>query len=118
MKNDSRSAVVKARSALRPPPSSFALALLLALSTSACAADFNSCVKTLRGEAAAKGITAQTFDKAMAGIEPDKGVIDSMGNQPEFTTPIWDYLAALVDEQRITDGKAKLAEWATVLSGI
>ena len=118
MKNDSRSAVVKARSALRPPPSSFALALLLALSTSACAADFKACVKSLRSEAAAKGITAQTFDKAMAGIEPDKGVIDSMGNQPEFTTPIWDYLAALVDEQRVTDGKAKLAELAKVLAGV
>jgi lytic murein transglycosylase len=41
-----------------------------------------------------------------------------MDNQPEFTTPIWDYLAALVDEQRIAEGKAKLAEWATVLAGV
>jgi len=103
---------------LRLPTSAFFLALCVALSTTACAADFQSCVKALRGEAAAKGITAQTFDKAMAGVEPDSGVLDSMDNQPEFTTPIWDYLAALVDEQRIADGKAKLAEWAKVLAGI
>src|SRR5258706_13722266 len=98
---DPRSAVVKAKSAFRLPPSAFILALVVAGATSACAADFQSCVKALRGEAAAKGITAQTFDKAMAGVEPDPSVLDSMDNQPEFTTPIWDYLAALVDEQRI-----------------
>ncbi len=114
----SRSAKAGNGRAFRLPPSAFLLALLVALATNAQAQSFASCVKALRGEAAAKGITAQTFDKAMAGIEPDQGVIDSMGNQPEFTTPIWDYLAALVDEQRVTDGKAKLAEWATVLAGI
>jgi len=97
-----------------------ALVLLLAslCSPGAIAADFRSCVKALRGEAAAKGITAQTFDRAMAGVEPDRGVLDSMDNQPEFTTPIWDYLAALVDKQRIADGVAKLAEWAAVLADI
>ena len=93
-------------------------ALLVALATNAQAQSFTSCVKSLRSVAAAKGVTRQTFDKAMTGLEPDKGVIDSMDNQPEFTTPIWDYLAALVDEQRIADGKAKLTEWATVLAGI
>ncbi len=98
--------------------SAFLFALLVALATSAEAQSFSSCVRALRGEAMAQGITAQTFDKAMAGVEPDKGVIDSMGNQPEFTTPIWDYLAALVDEQRVADGKAKLTEWAAVLAEI
>jgi lytic murein transglycosylase len=41
-----------------------------------------------------------------------------MDHQPEFTTPIWDYLAGLVDEQRIADGRAKLAEWASVLADV
>jgi lytic murein transglycosylase len=94
------------------------LFLLAAAAPGVLAADFNSCVRSLRGEATAKGITAQTFDKAMAGIEPDPGVLDSMDNQPEFTTPIWDYLAGLVDEQRIADGTAKLAEWAAVLADV
>ena len=106
------------RPSFRLPTSAFLLALLVALATSAEAQDFKSCVRALRSEAAAKGITAQTFDKAMAGVEPDKGVLDSMDNQPEFTTPIWDYLAALVDEQRIADGRARLAEWAAVLADV
>jgi lytic murein transglycosylase len=113
-----RRAEVKNRSSFRFPPFAFLLPLLFACATSALAADFNSCVRSLRGEATAKGITAQTFDKAMAGIEPDPGVLDSMDNQPEFTTPIWDYLAGLVDEQRIADGTAKLAEWAAVLADV
>lgn len=82
------------------------------------AQDFGACVRALRGEATARGITRQTFDSAMNGIEPDPGVIDAMGNQPEFTTPVWDYLAGLVDEQRVADGRAKLAEWAAVLADV
>lgn len=94
------------------------LALFLAGVASASAADFKACVRALRSEAAAKGISGQTFDKAMAGIEPDPGVLDSVDNQPEFTTPIWDYLAGLVDDQRIADGQARLAELAPVLADV
>lgn len=82
----------------------------------AFSADFSACVKDLRREAAAKGVSAQTFDNAMAGVEPDQSALDAMNHQPEFRTPIWDYLAGLVDEQRITDGRARLSEWATMLA--
>jgi hypothetical protein len=37
------------------------------------------------------------------------GILDKMNNQPEFRMPIWDYLAALVDDERVAEGKAKLA---------
>ena len=40
-----------------------------------------------------------------------RAILDAMDNQPEFKTPIWDYLAVMVDDQRIADGRAKLAEW-------
>jgi lytic murein transglycosylase len=80
------------------------------------APEFSACVSELRGIATAAGVSAQTFDKATAGIEPDQSVIDAMDRQPEFTTPVWDYLAMLVDDQRIADGRAKLGEWAAVLA--
>ena len=35
-----------------------------------------------------------------------------MNNQPEFKTPIWDYLAALVDEEKVADGKAMMRQYA------
>jgi lytic murein transglycosylase len=93
-------------------------ALLVALATSAAAQDFPACVGALRGEALALGITRQTFDQALAGVEPDRGVLEAMASQPEFTTPIWDYLAGLVDEERVADGRARLAEWAGPLADI
>jgi lytic murein transglycosylase len=93
------------------------LALLFAAATPTAAAnDFSSCVRELRREATAKGVTVQTFDTALAGIEPDQSVLDAMEAQPEFVTPIWDYMAGLVDEQRIADGRAKLVEWGAVLA--
>lgn len=83
---------------------------------SAGAADFNSCLKQLRGEAAGRGVGTQTFDAATAGLEPDQSVLEAMDNQPEFKTPIWDYLATLVDDQRIADGRALLDQWVSVLT--
>lgn len=82
----------------------------------ALASDFTACLEKLRGEASTRGITMQTFDTAMTGVEPDQSVLDAMDYQPEFKVPIWDYMAGLVDEQRVADGQARLAEWASVLA--
>lgn len=62
-----------------------------------------------------RSISAQTFDAATSGLEPDTSVLEAMDNQPEFKTPIWDYLAVLVDDERIADGRARLDEWSAVL---
>jgi len=89
--------------------------LLAAGAMHAHADEFKTCLGELRREAVTVGIAKHTFDRAMEGVEPDQTVLDAMDHQPEFTTPIWDYLAALVDDKRIADGRAKLAEWAPVL---
>ena len=91
---------------------------LLAATTAIAAPDFGRCLATLRGDALAQGISAETFDRSLSGVEPDDTVIAAMENQPEFVTPIWDYLAGLVDDQRIADGKAKLEQWKGVLDAI
>ena len=77
---------------------------------------FAGCLAELREEAGAKGITARTFDTALAGLEPDQSVLDAMDSQPEFETPIWDYLAQLVNDKRIAEGQARLATWAPLLA--
>ena len=94
--------------------------LLLGLIAVSCAAnaqgtDFRACVQNLRADASGQGISNQTFDSALKGVEPDPSVLEAMDSQPEFKTPIWDYLASLVDDQRIADGKARLEQWAPVL---
>ncbi|HET7402042.1 MAG TPA: lytic murein transglycosylase, partial [Usitatibacter sp.] len=97
-----------------------AAALLLACGPSHAApdAEFAACVNELRTEALAAGIKHRTFNRAMKGVEPDASVIEAMQTQPEFETPVWDYLARLVDERRIAEGQARLAEWAPVLQRI
>jgi lytic murein transglycosylase len=93
------------------------IVLLLPLAAaSAPPDDFNTCVSELRAEALANGITGRTFDAALKGVEPDQSVLDAMDAQPEFETPIWEYLARLVDESRIVEGQARLAAWARVLA--
>ena len=77
--------------------------------------DFAACLSRLRPEAAARGVTGPTFDAHTAGLAPDLTVIGLLDAQPEFVTPIWDYLAALVDDERVVDGRDNLARWSTVL---
>lgn len=86
------------------------LVLIACLATSAPAfADFRSCLNGLRSSFAKSGISGRTFDRVMAGVTPDMKVIKSLNSQPEFKTPIWDYLAFLVDDQKIADGRKKMA---------
>ena len=40
-----------------------------------------------------------TLDKAFGGLQPDMKVLEFQKQQPEFKTPIWDYVAGLVDER-------------------
>jgi len=78
--------------------------------------DFRGCLSGLRGQAAAQGISAATFDAAARNLEPDMKVLELMDSQPEFKTPIWDYLAMLVDDERVADGRAAMGRWASALS--
>ena len=78
--------------------------------------EFRSCVAELRNGALAAGIQRKTIDSAFKGVEPDPGVLRAMETQPEFVTPIWDYLASLVNEERIANGIARLGEHEAVLA--
>ncbi|WP_037983130.1 lytic murein transglycosylase [Thauera sp. 27] len=81
-------------------------------------AAFAACLSGLRAEAAAKGVSRTTFDAHAAGLAPDMAVLGFLDAQPEFITPIWDYMAGLVDEERVADGRAMLAEWRAVLARV
>ena len=103
----------------RPLLLAAALAVLsLPLSAAADEVAFASCLAKLRGEAAAKGVRGETFDTHTVALAPDMAVIGFLDAQPEFVTPIWDYLAALVDEERVADGRAMLTQWNEVLAEV
>ena len=56
-----------------------------------------------------QGRLAATLEAAFGGLQPDMKVLEFETNQPEFKTPIWDYMAGLVDDERVADGKAAMA---------
>ncbi|MCL2877002.1 MAG: lytic murein transglycosylase [Betaproteobacteria bacterium] len=84
-------------------------------SVQASSRDFAACLDRLRFQATQRGISKATFDTHAARIEPDLSVLELLDAQPEFKTPIWDYLAGLVDEERVEDGRAMLEQWRDVL---
>lgn len=79
---------------------------------------FVGCLSTLRTAAAKTGVTAAAFDRYTAGVQPDMSVLPLLDAQPEFTTPIWDYLAGLVDTQRVADGRAMLLTHRDLLARV
>lgn len=79
---------------------------------------FTACMASLRGVAEKQGITTTTFDTHAQQLAADMSVLDLLDAQPEFTTPLWDYLAALVDEQRVADGTTMLATHRELLERV
>ncbi len=63
-----------------------------------------------------KGVSHATFDRLTSSLTPDMSVLELLDYQPEFRTPIWDYLAALVDDERVADGLAMRAQWTAALN--
>jgi lytic murein transglycosylase len=94
----------------------FAFCLTLLIATKAGAASFEDCLANIRGAALADGVDAATFDKAARGLTFDPDVLKLSEAQPEFKTPIWDYLAGLVDEERVSDGRAMMARYGQALA--
>lgn len=115
----------------RPAAGSFALtvvALMLAAGATAASAqtapaassadEFTRCLAGIQAEAQREGVSKATFERALDGVKADLSLLELLDNQPEFRTPIWDYLAGLVDDERLADGRAMLAQWAPQLAEI
>ncbi len=79
---------------------------------------FPACVEGLRPQAEAAGVTRASFDRLTRSLRPEPSVLGFLDAQPEFVIPIWDYLAGLVDDERVTDGRAMLARWGEVLQRV
>jgi lytic murein transglycosylase len=80
--------------------------------------DFQRCLAGLQTQAQQEGISRGTFEQLTAALKADLSLLELLDNQPEFRTPIWDYLAALVDDERVADGRAMLAQWQPQLAEV
>lgn len=80
--------------------------------------DLDRCLAALQPQALKQGVSAAGFSRLTTGLTPDLSVLPLLDAQPEFTTPLWDYLAALVDSQRVDDGRARLAQHRDLLATV
>jgi lytic murein transglycosylase len=108
LKNDPRT--------MRRLSACLAFCLILLATTQAGASSFSDCLAGLRGAALAGGADSATFDQATHGLTPNPEILALAEVQPEFKMPIWDYLAGLVDEERVNDGRSVMTRWSKALA--
>ena len=92
--------------------------LALHLGGARAAEEFETCLAELRPQAQRAAVAPASFDLYTRALAPDMSVVALLDDQPEFKTPIWDYLAGLVDEERVADGRALLAQWKPTLDAV
>jgi len=80
--------------------------------------EFQQCLDSLRPVALKSGISDASWQRYTARLTPDMSLLPRLNKQPEFSQPIWDYLAGLVDDERVDLAKAKMASYDNELSQI
>lgn len=109
---------IRFRSGLQYAGWCVALATVLLPVANAPALAIEACVARLSREAEAQGIRPDIVARMLATAKADERVIRFSSSQPEYETPVWDYMAFLVDEQRIKDGEALLKQHAKTLAAV
>jgi len=86
-----------------------ALVLALGAASPALADGFTQFLHDFEPKAIKAGISAAVYERATAGLTPDPKIPKLVTTQPEFATPIWDYIGAIVSDARVSRGKAAMA---------
>lgn len=81
-------------------------------------AAFEAWKTQFRKNAIAAGIPPETFDRSFTNVSPDPSVIARDQAQPEFVTPIWDYLDNVLSDQRVQRGRESLAANISTLAAV
>jgi len=90
--------------------SALTTALPAAFAAPAYAANsFQNFVAGVYAEAAAQGIRRDVLDAAFVGVTPNQAVIDKDRKQAEFNMTWTRYRALVINDKRITDGRAAFA---------
>jgi lytic murein transglycosylase len=84
--------------------------LMTAEAIRSAAANFRGCLAGLWPLAERRGVSRAVYETNLAGLTPDLRIMDLMDAQPEFTKSFWDYLDILVNDARIENGRAILAQ--------
>jgi membrane-bound lytic murein transglycosylase B len=85
-----------------------ALALTLLLAAPAHAESFAEFIRGFETKAVEAGVRREVYRAATDGMTLDPTIPKLVETQPEFTTPMWDYLDARITDGRIARGQAAI----------
>jgi membrane-bound lytic murein transglycosylase B len=66
---------------------------------------FDAFIRNFEARAVAAGISREVYRRATSGLTPDPTVPALVSGQPEFTTPMWEYIEQRVSAARISRGQ-------------
>jgi len=81
-------------------------------------ADFDAWRDDFARRAVAQGRDPAVLSRVLSGIAPEQRVIDFDRRQPEFVSPVWEYVTTRVSAQRIAQGRALKAELGPLLPAV
>jgi membrane-bound lytic murein transglycosylase B len=96
----------------------FALAGFAQVSSGRADSGFDRWVDGFWPTAKAAGVSHSVYQAAFRGMSPDPEVLEKAQYQPEFVSPIWDYVTRRVSEKRVAEGQAMLARYSGLLDRI
>ncbi len=82
--------------------------ILTLLAAPAHAETFTEFLRAFEAKAVDAGVTRGTYRRATDGLTPDPSIPKLVETQPEFTTPMWDYLDSRITDGRVSRGKAAI----------
>lgn len=80
--------------------------------------DFDAWRDDFARRAVARGRDPAVLGRLLAGIQPDPRIVELDQRQPEFVSPVWDYITNRVTENRIAGGRALQAEIRPILNTV
>lgn len=69
-------------------------------------------------DAQKRGVSRATFDNALQGIAPDAEVLALTKRQPEYNSPVGDYLSKRITGSLLAGGKRNAEKWAQTLTAV
>ncbi|HHB83097.1 MAG TPA: lytic murein transglycosylase [Devosia sp.] len=79
---------------------------------------FSQFLQEFESKARQNGISSATYRQAMEGVEYDASIARRISGQPEFTTPIWEYIERRVSAGRISRGKSAMERNWTLFEAV
>lgn len=77
-----------------------------------------ACMEEIRRSRAARSIAPSTWEAYRSRLTRDERILAEVNSQPEFRLPVWDYMAVMVDQERIDDGRRVMQEHATLFDSL